>query len=311
MKASNKNLFCFQKAVSFFLISLFILSIVSSCKSVEGPATNTLPDLFAYAKRLYEYGAYSDANLELQKLTYTSRATEYEDDVQFYLGLSYYQNRQFLLSSDAYQTLLRNVPGSPYGKQAFFGIASCYYSLSPTYALDQEYTRRAISQYQAFLETYPPPDSAKIAEEIDNLKTLLVATDDSTRKTRYNDLISRLQAQYGQLDTLRLAEERIQICRAKLARKTLETAKQYVNLRAFRSATLYFDEVMTSFSDSELYEEALLGKIDMLRIRKRWQDAMAEIEKYEDRFPAKKNVVESVKRTVESELSGTQSALQY
>lgn len=263
---------------------------------------DTLKGRFEYAKSLFEQKDYYAAQLEFNKLTYLSRATEYEDDVQFYLAQSYYFYGQYLLAADAYQTLLRNTPSSPYSRIAFFQIGMCYYKLSPVHSLDQEYSKRAIAQFQNYIETYPAPDSEKVAREIRDLRLLAADAEDSARRATYEALIARLTAQLGQLDTLRIAEEKIMECRNKLALKALESAKQYIQLRAFRAATLYFDEVLTSYPDSPYYEEALLGKIETLVVREKWSEAESEIEKYEEKFPEKKYKVEGFKVVVKEQL---------
>jgi outer membrane protein assembly factor BamD len=178
----------------------------------------------------------------------------------------------------------------------------CYYKLSPVHSLDQEYSRKAIAQFQSYIDTYPVPDSAHLANEIRDLRLLASEATDSARRATYEALIARLYAQLGQLDTLRLAEEKIMECRNKLALKALDAAKQYIQLRAYRAATLYFDEVLTNYPDSPYYEEALLGKIETLIVRERWAEAENEIEKYEEKFPDKKYKVEGFKAFVKEQL---------
>lgn len=290
----------FRIACILFCLGLALAAI--GCSTQRIIFDESLKGRFEYAKSLYEQKDYYAAQLELNKLIYTSRATEYEDDVQFYLAQSYFFYGQYLLAAEAYQTLLRNIPSSPYSRIAFFQIAMCYYKLSPVHSLDQEYSRRAIAQFQSYIDTYPAPDSARIAREIQDLRLLAADAPDSARRATYEALIGRLQAQLGELDTLRLAEEKIMECRNKLALKALDAAKQYIQLRAYRAATLYFDEVLTSYPDSPYYEEALLGKIETLIVRERWSEAEDEIERYEEKFPDKKYKVEGAKAFVKEQL---------
>ncbi len=297
----------FDLKIFFYVLAGLLAPISLGCGGSQKATgeERTLAAAFAYAKSLYDQKDYTGAQLELSKLSYTSRATELEDDVQFYLAQCYFQNGQYLLAADAYQTLLRNVTSSPYSRAAFFQIGVCYYKLSPMHSLDQEYARRAIQQFQAFLDAYPLPDSAQVAKEMKDLRELIALTSDDGRKTQYAALITRLESQLGQLDTVRLAEEHIRLCREKLALKALEAAEQYIQLRAYKAATIYYDEVLTSYSDSPYYETALLGKIDMLLIRERWAEAKDEIEKYEERFPDRKFRVEGAKAKVKDMLQTT------
>jgi outer membrane protein assembly factor BamD len=290
----------FRIARAFFCLGAILAGV--GCSTPRAVFDDSLRGRFEYAKSLYDQKDYYGAQLELNKLTYISRATEYEDDVQFYLAQSYFFYGQYLLAAEAYQTLLRNVPSSPYARIAFFQIAMCYYKLSPVHSLDQEYSHKAIAQFQSYIDTYPVPDSARLANEIRDLRLLASEATDSARRATYEALIARLYAQLGQLDTLRLAEEKIMECRNKLALKALDAAKQYIQLRAYRAATLYFDEVLTNYPDSPYYEEALLGKIETLIVRERWAEAENEIEKYEEKFPDKKYKVEGSKAFVKEQL---------
>lgn len=290
---------------TFSCLCLAALLATGGCASQTSPEANSLRSRFNATLLILEKGDYNGAQLEFQKLTYTSRTTEYEDDVQFYLAESYYKDRQFLLALDAYQTLVRNIPSTPYVKAAVFQQGMCYLNLSPNYALDQENTKYAIQQFQAFIDTYPPPDTSAIETSIREMTVNISA--DSLRSLA--PLLQTYRSNYGLIDTLRMAEEKIKTGREKLARKNFEAARQYVLLESYRSATLYFDEVIQNYSDSEFYERALLGKIDVLMIRQRWTEASEAIEKYESRYPDRKAKVEAARRTVGNRTSVSTSNL--
>jgi len=275
----------FYKYCFFALISVAVMN----CSSVKPPESESIKDMLDYAIRLYENEDYNDSILELESLTYKSRTTEYEDEVLYYLAQSYFRNEQYLLASDTYKRLLQNISNTPYLKKAYYNLAMCYYNMSPRYSLDQHYTKLAIDQFQIFIDGFPIPDSTIITEQIQELKSY---SDEDKRLPEYQSILSKLKAKYATLDTVLQAEKLIRICRNKLARKSFEAAHQYINLRAYKSATIYFDEVILSYSDSPYYEQALLGKIEMLMIRKKWDEALKTIDKYKERFPEKVDSVE-------------------
>ncbi|MCS6990053.1 MAG: outer membrane protein assembly factor BamD [Chloroherpetonaceae bacterium] len=288
-----------------FIVALVALS--SACASSKDDAGTSLPVAFREAQKLYDEEDYYGAQLELSKLAYSSRATEYEDDVQFLLGMSYFKSEQFLLAIDAFQTLLRNVPASPYAQDAYFQIAECYYKLSPVPQLDQDYTRRAIAQYQGYIDTYPTPDSASVAREIAEAQELLKTVQGTEKKSQVEDVIRRLQAKLKHLDRVRLADERIRICREKLAQKVFEAAEQYVQLQAYRAATMYYEEVLSKFGDTKYAEPALRGKIETLIIREKWDDAEYDINRYADAFPERKAFVEAARRKLKTAIETAQA----
>jgi len=273
---------------------------LTACSTIAPPASESLADQFDYGKRLYEAESYQDAILELQKLSYNTRATELEDDVLFFLAQSYYKSEQYLLAIDSFRRLVRSVPGTRYARIVYFQIAMCYYNLSMPYHFDQQYTRLAIQQFQIYIDGYPASDSATIAEQIAELNQY---AEREKNNPEYRRLVGKLKVQYGLYDTLRLAEEHIRESRDRLARKTYEAAMQYIQLRSYKAAAVYFDEVILSYSDSPFYEKALLGKIEVLITRRRWREALETIEKYKERFPEKYDEVEDMYETAQQELS--------
>lgn len=290
-----------------FFLTLVLAALLGACASSKDDAGVSLPIAFREAQKLYDEEDYYGAQLELSKLAYSSRATEYEDDVQFLLGMCYFKSEQYLLAIDAFQTLLRNVPASPYAQDAYFQIAECYYKLSPVPQLDQDYTRRAILQYQGYIDTYPMPDSASVAAEIAEAQELLKTVQGTEKKTQVEDVIKRLQAKLKHLDRVRLADERIKICREKLAQKVFEAAEQYVQLQAYRAATMYYEEVLSKYGDTKYAEPALRGKIDALIIREKWDDAEYDINRYADAFPERKAFVDAARRKLKNAIETAQA----
>lgn len=260
---------------------------------------------------LFEKKDYTGAQQEFQRLLYIVRATELEDDVQFYLAESHYRDRQFIVALDAYQAVIRNTPASPYAKPAYFQIGMCYTNMSPVYSLDQEQTKLAVQQFQAFIDNYPAPDTLLIEARILAITESVLADSSRPAQARQDSvkglepLFREARSQYTLLDTLRLAEENIKVCRKKLARKMYESALQYVQLETYRAATLYFDNVISGYSDSDYFEPALRGKIDVLMIRSRWADAREAIELYEERFPDRKSAVAFARQRVDAALGAS------
>jgi len=84
---------------------------------------------------------------------------------QFYLAESNYLSKEYILAIEEYSKLIQSMPQSEYVEEAMFKIGMCYYQLSPGYALDQQYTYEALSNFQHFLEEYPQSDSRPLVQE--------------------------------------------------------------------------------------------------------------------------------------------------
>ena len=63
-----------------------------------------------------------------------------------------------------FSKLIKNMPASPLVPDAQFMLAECYYELSPNYNLDQSYTKKAIREYQAFIDFFPLNERVQEAE---------------------------------------------------------------------------------------------------------------------------------------------------
>jgi outer membrane protein assembly factor BamD len=162
----NALIFKMKRHLKLVLALTFLTlgaAILSSCSS-SSKGTPTLQENFAKAKALYDKKDYTAAQLEFAKLAYVTRATELEGDVAYYQAQCYFYDEQYLLALDGYQQILRNLPNTPYLKDATFQQAMCLFKLSPPYALDQDYTKQAVQQFQIFIDYYPTSDSVKIAD---------------------------------------------------------------------------------------------------------------------------------------------------
>jgi outer membrane protein assembly factor BamD len=62
---------------------------------------------------------------------------------------------EYIISAAEFSKLINNMPRSPLVPDAQFMLGESYYKMSPRAELDQEYTQKAIKEYQIFLEDYP------------------------------------------------------------------------------------------------------------------------------------------------------------
>ncbi len=113
---------------------------------------------FEHGKKHFDDGNYLEAigDFEIIRLQFPGSAVA--DKAQLYLGESHFHQEEYLLAAEEYQALKRNMPASPLVPAAQYKIGLCYYELSPKSPLDQTYTRRAIDEFQTFIE-YNPKDT--------------------------------------------------------------------------------------------------------------------------------------------------------
>lgn len=143
--------------------SLFILLL--GCSSTFDTSNMTPEDRLNYAIKLYEQRDYQEAADEFQALILQYPGSSIVDDAQYYLGMARYQKREYILAAFEFSRLIRNMSASEYLPLAQFMLAESYYKLSPDVNLDQSYSKKAIEEYQAFIDFFPLHEKVFEAEK--------------------------------------------------------------------------------------------------------------------------------------------------
>jgi outer membrane protein assembly factor BamD len=131
------------------------LAMEMGCGSSAPQSTMTAEERFAHAKALFDKGDYLEAINDFTVLTLQSQGSTVAADAQFYLGECRYARGEYELAAFEYSVVKRSYPASPRVPDAQYKLALCYYSKAPKSTLDQQYTRKAIDEFQTFLEYYP------------------------------------------------------------------------------------------------------------------------------------------------------------
>ncbi len=153
-----------------FAVSLLATVLIIGCSSKDVVQNMTPEERFQHAKALFDNGDYLEAINEFTVITLQYQGSAVAGDAQFYLAECRFKRGEFLLASYEYQTLKRNMAASPRVPDAQYKLGLCFYMLSPKSRLDQQYTKRAIDELQAFVEYYPKsefvPDATEKIQEL-------------------------------------------------------------------------------------------------------------------------------------------------
>jgi len=283
-----------RSAVILFAMGLLMSSGCSSSKPVT-TATERVNEGYAKAQKLYGKGDYQDAALVFESLLFTSRATALEDDVLFFLGDSYYRSGQYILSADMFTRLQQQISSSPYARTSQFLLAKSYEKLSPHFELDQQYTNKAIEQFSLYLELYPMVDSSKIAGDVETYRELLKI---NPANPDYKRNYAAATASFSRIDSLRYADKAIPVLREKLAKNLFFIARQYVQLKKYKAAVIFYDEVLKRYPDTIYFKQALAAKIDVLMTRKKWFDAGQALDQYVQLYPEKEREMKNLREKI-------------
>ncbi len=156
------------------LFSLFLIIFMIGCSGSVDTTLLSPEEHFNYALKLYQDEDYQEAQQEFQSILLQYPGSAVNDDAQYYLGLTYFKREQFLLAAYEFSKLIRDIPASEFVPEAQYMLAESYYQLSPAYQLDQAYTKKAIEEFQAFIDYFPLNPRVEEAErKIDELNDKL------------------------------------------------------------------------------------------------------------------------------------------
>lgn len=156
------------------LIFAIIIAILAGCSGSKNTANMTPNEHFDYAMTLYNDEDFEQALNEFQTILLQYPASSVNDDSQYYLAMTYVQREQYLLAAYEFSKLIRDIPASSFVPEAQYMLAESYNFLSPPYQLDQAYTKKAIEEYQAFIDYFPvDPKVEEVEQKISALNTKL------------------------------------------------------------------------------------------------------------------------------------------
>ena len=121
-------------------------------------------EYFEFAKKEFDDGKYLKAVTDFTIIVLKFSGDPVVDDAQYYLAESHFKQDEYLIAVSEYQKLINDYPESQYVALAQFKKGLAYYHLSSRAELDQEYTLKAIKEFQSFLEEFPDHELEENAE---------------------------------------------------------------------------------------------------------------------------------------------------
>ena len=92
--------------------------------------------------------------------------------------------------------------------------------------------------------------------------------------------LSEFQVVYPDDSLAKVANEYMTELRNRLAEREFFTAGLYRKLSSPNSALIYYDEVIKNYDDTKFFEDAYLGKIEVLMDMKKYDKAYSTIDMY-------------------------------
>ena len=140
-----------KKRYFLIILTFFLITSCSSTKLVD----EDLQVQFDRAMGYLEKKRYLRSQEEFNNVAIRGLHTDLGDDAQFYLGESYFLNKEYVLAIAEYNRLIRRMGFSDFVQKARWRICQSFVEQSPKYYHEQSSTERALSKLQEFLDDYP------------------------------------------------------------------------------------------------------------------------------------------------------------
>ena len=235
---------------------LFIISTIffASCAGTKNNDQISLRDKFNAGMENLEEKKYLQAQSDFKNVIIRGMGTDLGDDAQYYLGEAYFKNEEYLLAIAEYEKLTRKMGFSPFVEDARFKICEAYRIESPSYYHDQNYTEKALSRYQEFLDDFPnSPHKNKVLESIAILRNKIGQKEFESgilymKMEEFESakmIFDRVDDNYYDTDIIHKA--RLYMIKACAENENLKLAKQYLN------------KYENDLRENNLYNEALIA----------------------------------------------------
>ena len=110
---------------------LILLMFLISCAGTKNSDELTLKVIFNQGMNNLENSKYLQAQSDFKNVLIRGTGTDLGDDAQYFLGESYYRNKEYLFAIAEYEKLTRKMSYSPFVEDARFKICEAYRIESP------------------------------------------------------------------------------------------------------------------------------------------------------------------------------------
>jgi len=221
---------------------------------------------------------------------------------RFQLGKEKFGKGDYLEAIGDFEIVKLQFPGSAVADSAQYFLAECHFNR-------EEYLLAA-EEYQVLKRNMPASTLVPSAQYKTGLSFYNLSPKPSLDQKYTMRAINELQAfieYFPKNDLVPDAEAKIKELNARLAKKIYDSAVLYMNMEYYRSATIYFNSVVEKYHDTQYAEPALIGKVRSLILRRKYQEARQEIDKFIDKYPNSTliNQAKSLKDEIDDRIKGS------
>jgi outer membrane protein assembly factor BamD len=174
-----------KKHLAYIIV---FIGILTSCSGYDKLLKSNDTELkYKEAMNYYEKGKYMKAYSLLENVATHYKGTSKSEHVLFMIAESYRKNEDYITAYNYYQTYTKTFPNGPSVDDCYFYCGMCYYELSPDPRLDQTDTKKAIEEFELYLDLFPNGKHVlEVNEKIAELTDKLVKKEYLSSKLYYN-----------------------------------------------------------------------------------------------------------------------------
>lgn len=140
------------------VLSIVLFSLVLIACNKEYDQLLKSNDFGLKLKKAYEYyekGDYYKAQVLLDQARPFYRGKPELESIYFHYAYTQFHQKKYIFAAHYFRDFAGVFPNSQYTEEALYMSAYANYMLSPSYRLEQTYSKKAIDGFQLFVNTYP------------------------------------------------------------------------------------------------------------------------------------------------------------
>ena len=142
-------------ALSRHLVCPLLALALTGCGAGVIPSIHSEEERLAVATRLHGLGEYTAASELLKTYVANNGGAADVDHAIYLLGHCYLKSKEWVSAAGEFERLLRDYPESDSSAAARFGLAESQFAQSRSADFDQEYTIKALDEWQRYLLDFP------------------------------------------------------------------------------------------------------------------------------------------------------------
>lgn len=160
---------------SSFLVFLSLFIVLSGCNTFDKlMKSDDMTGKLDAAMNYYAKKDYYHALSLFEELLPLYKGTATFETIYYNYADCYFQQNEYLIAAYHFKNFYNTLPTSTLAETCLFQNAKCYYLLAPPPELDQEYTHKAIDEFQLFVNAFPASTKLTDANDlIDQLRSRL------------------------------------------------------------------------------------------------------------------------------------------